>query len=62
VGLALLIVPTHEALGMAWVTVMVELFILAGLVLTLARHHNSVFAARAMSPADRRLAASHRPS
>ena len=62
VVLALLIVPTYEALGMAWVTVMVELFILAGLLLALARHYHSVSAGRATSAADRRLAATHRPS
>jgi PST family polysaccharide transporter len=62
VGLALLVVPTYEALGMAWVTVMVELFILAGLVFALARHRRSMLARRTMSPAERRLAASYRLS
>jgi hypothetical protein len=40
----------------------VELFILAGLVLALVRHHHGVLAGRAISAAERRLAASHRPS
>jgi polysaccharide transporter, PST family len=62
IGLALLVVPTYEALGMAWVTVMVELFILAGLVLALARHQRNMRARRATSAAERRLAASYRPS
>jgi PST family polysaccharide transporter len=62
VALALLIVPTYEAIGMAWVTVVVELFILAGLVLALVRHHHGVLAGRAIPAAERRLAASHRPS
>jgi polysaccharide transporter, PST family len=62
VALALLVVPTYQAIGMAWVTVTVELFILAGLVLALARHHRSTLAGRAVPAADRRLAAPHRTS
>jgi polysaccharide transporter, PST family len=48
-ALALLVVPNYQAIGMAWVTVVVELFILAGLVLALVRHHRSVVADRAVS-------------
>jgi len=62
VGLALLVVPTYQALGMAVVVVLVELFILAGLLLTLAGHRHRLFAGRARAPAARPLVASHRPS
>jgi hypothetical protein len=58
IGLALPIVPTYEALGMAWVTVVVELFILAGL----ACHRHRIFVERAPAPAGRRLVASPRRS
>ena len=56
VGLAFLIVPTYEALGMAWVTVTVELIILGGLVLTLIRHGNAVLARPAAPSGDPPLA------
>lgn len=59
VGLALLVVPTYQALGMAVVVVLVELFILAGLLLTLASHRHRIFVGRASAPAVRQLVASH---
>jgi polysaccharide transporter, PST family len=60
IGLALVVVPTHAALGMAWVTVFVELFILAGLVLSLAYHRHRIFAGRAAAPAASQLVTSQR--
>jgi PST family polysaccharide transporter len=62
VGLALLIVPTYQAFGMAVVVVLIELFILAGLLLTLASHRHRIFVGRASAPIARELLASARRS
>jgi PST family polysaccharide transporter len=62
VGLALLVIPTYEAFGMAVVAVLVELFIFAGLLLTLARHRRRMFVRRESALSTRRLAASHQRS
>ncbi|HSA80063.1 MAG TPA: oligosaccharide flippase family protein [Geminicoccaceae bacterium] len=59
VGLALVVVPAYHALGMAWVIVFVELFILAGQLLTLAYHRRRIFAGRASGPAARQPITSH---
>ncbi len=47
IGLAILVVPTYEALGMAWVTVLVELVILVALLLALTRHGHRILGDRA---------------
>jgi len=62
VGLALLLVPTYQAYGMAWVAVLVELFIFAGLVLTLARNRHMIAARVRPAAAPPSLLGSERPS
>jgi O-antigen/teichoic acid export membrane protein len=62
VSLALLIVPTYQALGMAVVVVLVELFILAGLLLTLASHRQRIFVGRPNARVAGQLVASARRS
>ena len=62
IGLALVVVPTYQAIGMAWVSVFVELFILAGLLLTLAYHRQRIFVRRTPAPPAAQLLTSHRRS
>jgi polysaccharide transporter, PST family len=62
IGLALVVVPAYQALGMAWVSVFVELFILCGLLLTLAYHRHRIFVGRASAPATGQLVTSQRRS